>query len=160
MEAHQLADLEAIKQLKARYFRSMDGKAWAEFANVFTDDCVMVNGTSDTPPVTGRDAIVAYVSAAIQEMVTVHHGHMPEIKFTGSDTASGIWPMFDSLRGPGLWMDGFGHYHEDYRRCADGQWRISRTELTRLRVDANLPEMVRALWPEAPDWHVETMKSR
>jgi hypothetical protein len=29
---------------------------------------------------------------------------------------------------------GFGHYIEEYTK-ADGQWRISRTRLERLRVD-------------------------
>ena len=33
-----LQDIEAIKQLKARYFRTLDTKAWDDFADVFTDD--------------------------------------------------------------------------------------------------------------------------
>jgi hypothetical protein len=31
-------------------------------------------------------------------------------------------------------LRGYGHYHEDYVRTADG-WRMQRTELKRLRVD-------------------------
>ena len=33
-------DIEAIKQLKARYFRTLDQKDWAGYRAVFTDDVV------------------------------------------------------------------------------------------------------------------------
>jgi hypothetical protein len=39
--AHPVDDVEAIKQLKARYFRTMDTKDWAAMRGVFTDDVVM-----------------------------------------------------------------------------------------------------------------------
>ena len=32
-------------------------------------------------------------------------------------------------------LTGYGHYRERYARCDDGQWRIARTELTRLHID-------------------------
>ena len=38
MTAEQLTDIEAIKQLKARYFRLMDTKRWEEWGDVFTKD--------------------------------------------------------------------------------------------------------------------------
>jgi len=34
-------DFEAIRQLKARYFRTMDTKDWAGMRQVFTDDVVI-----------------------------------------------------------------------------------------------------------------------
>ena len=37
----QLLDIEAIKQLKARYFRLMDQKQWEDWGLVFATDCVM-----------------------------------------------------------------------------------------------------------------------
>ena len=37
----QLLDIEAIKQLKARYFRCMDTKDWDGFRDVFTVDAVL-----------------------------------------------------------------------------------------------------------------------
>ena len=39
--AERLVELEAIKQLKARYFRLMDTKEWLPFSQVFTDDVVV-----------------------------------------------------------------------------------------------------------------------
>ena len=156
MDPARLADLEDIKQLKARYFRLMDTKDWEAWADVFTEDCTLDNGPSDQAPVTGRAAIVEYVSSHIQHMITVHHGHMPEIELTGEDTATGIWAMFDQLRTPDAWMDGFGHYHEEYRRCEDGRWRIASTRLSRLWVESSSQQWSTALWPGAPDWAIES----
>jgi hypothetical protein len=35
---------------------------------------------------------------------------------------------------PGVNLRGYGHYHETYEKI-DGQWRITRSKLTRLRED-------------------------
>ena len=58
MDPARLAELEEIKQLKARYFRLMDTKQWKEYGDVFTEDCSMANGPADEEPIVGRDAIV------------------------------------------------------------------------------------------------------
>jgi ketosteroid isomerase-like protein len=149
MDASRLADLEEIKALKARYFRLMDTKQWDAWGDVFTEDCVMHSGPPEAPPVHGRAAIVPYVRGHIEHVVTVHHGHMPEIEITSRTTATGIWSMEDMLRWPnGMELHGYGHYHEEYRRCPDGRWRIASTRLTRLRVESPDANLVAALWPE------------
>jgi len=130
------ADVEAIKQLKARYFRTLDSKDWAALRQVFTDDVVM--DTSASPGgtvVTGADEFMVFLRGVIGDVVTVHHGHTPEIKLTSAATARGIWAMEDMLRWPdGREMHGYGHYHETYERAGDA-WRIKTSTLTRLRVD-------------------------
>ena len=73
----------------------------------------------------------------VEPLVTVHHGHMPEIELTSPTTARGIWAMEDILHTPEDSVNvvhGFGHYHETYERI-DGEWRINTLRLTRLRVD-------------------------
>jgi uncharacterized protein (TIGR02246 family) len=128
-------DVEAIKQLKARYFRTMDTKDWAAMRGVFTDDVVMDTTEAGGDVTSGADRFIAFLREAIGAVITVHHGHMPEIELTSSTTATGVWAMEDMLRWPdGSEMHGYGHYHETYEKVG-GAWRIKSSKLTRLRTD-------------------------
>lgn len=128
-------DIEAIKQLKARYFRTMDTKDWDGMRQVFADDVTMDTTASGGGVITGADEFLAFLRQAIGDVVTVHHGHMPEIVLTSPTTATGIWAMEDMLRWPdGRELHGYGHYHETYERIGC-EWRIKSSKLTRLRMD-------------------------
>jgi len=139
-----LAEIEAIKQLKARYFRMLDTQDWAGYRRVFTDDLAIrvenerIESGSDVTPQPlpqGGDAFIEHLQTLLTGVITVHHGHMPEIELTGEGTARGIWAMEDLLAFPdGAQMRGYGHYHETYRK-EEGGWRIATLHLTRLRVD-------------------------
>ena len=147
MDAAALREIEAIKQLKARYFRFLDTKDWDRWIDVFAPDATLIvdhepstmgrDGKSG-PKVIGAQAILAHVKPRIETASTVHHGHMPEIELTSDTTARGIWAMEDKL----WWtngdheehLHGYGHYHEEYRK-EDGRWLISYRKLTRLRQD-------------------------
>ena len=134
--ADPMADIEAIKQLKAQYFRVLDTKDWSALRQLFTDDVVV--DTSASPGgcvVAGADEYMVFLVGVIGDVTTVHHGHMPEIELTSPASAKGIWAMEDMLRWPdGRRMHGYGHYHETYERVRDA-WRIKTLTLTRLRVD-------------------------
>ena len=128
-------DIEAIKQLKARYFRMMDTKDWDGLAAVFTDD-VEIDVTGEGGGVTHSVAeYMPFLRDAIDDVITVHHGHMPEIQLTSSTTASAIWAQEDQLwwpeGAPIKYMHGFGHYHETYEKT-DAGWRIKTMTITRL----------------------------
>lgn len=132
-------DIEAIKQLKARYFRTMDTKDWSAMRAVFADEVVVDTTDSGGNVVRGADEFMMFLREMLSEVVTVHHGHMPEITLTSATTADGIWAMEDLLRWPdGTELRGFGHYHETYEQI-DGEWRITSTRLTRLRLDVTSP---------------------
>ena len=133
-------DIEAIKQLKARYFRTMDTKDWDAMRQVFSDDVTMDTTASGGGVLTGADAFMAFLRQAIGDVITVHHGHMPEIALTSPKTASGIWAMEDMLRWPdGRELHGYGHYEETYEKVG-GAWRIKSSKLTRLRMDFTNPD--------------------
>lgn len=138
----ELVDIEAIRQLKARYFRLMDQKQWDAWRDVFVDDVEIrtPDDTGDPTPIIGRDAFVGGLVAMIDPVPTVHHGHMSEIVVDG-DRATGVWSMEDHLWWPpesGLGhMWGTGWYEETYRRCGDGAWRIASMYLRRVRVEAD-----------------------
>lgn len=158
LSQRQLADIEAIRQLKARYFRLMDQKRWDEMRQVFTADVEVrtPDDTGDDTPTRGNDAFVDMLISMIGDVVTVHHGHMSEITFDGDDEASGVWSMEDHLWWPpqhGLGhMWGSGWYEEAYRRCEDGEWRIASMYLRRIRVESESEQ----LFPRVEqEWHVK-----
>jgi uncharacterized protein (TIGR02246 family) len=129
------ADLEAIARLKARYFRAIDTKDWGLLGVVFTEDARIDVSEDGGGIVEGRDRIVESISAVLEDVVTVHHGHTPEIDLLAADEAAGVWAMDDRLVWPdGSSLRGAGHYHEQYRRV-DGEWRIAAFRLTRLVLD-------------------------
>jgi hypothetical protein len=149
----RLLDIEEIKNLKARYFRYLDGKNWDPWTDIFTEDLQFVFAeenlvfdrealeTEVTPEGQvhdGRDQFISWVKTVTEGLTTVHRGYMPEITITGPDTATGIWAMTDYLQWPGdgppVGFRGYGHYHEQYLRSESG-WRIKRSVLSRIRVD-------------------------
>jgi ketosteroid isomerase-like protein len=128
-------DIEAIRQLKARYFRTLDTKDWDGMRQVFSDDVVVDTTASGGGVVEGADTFLGFLRDILGDVVTVHQGHMPEIELTSATTATGIWALNDILIWPdGSRMDGYGHYHETYGKGPDG-WRITATTLTRLHTD-------------------------
>jgi 3-hydroxyisobutyrate dehydrogenase-like beta-hydroxyacid dehydrogenase len=135
----RLADIEAIKQLKARYFRFIDTKDWAAFRDLFTEDCKHYLPQESAVPFMTNDDYFAMNEQLLTPGVTTHHGHMPEITFLSDTEAEGIWAMHDyvQIEPPSgrVSIMGWGHYFETYRKCDDGNWRISSKRNERLRLD-------------------------
>lgn len=133
-----LVATEEVKQLKARYCRTVDTHDWAGYAAVFTPDAVLYpsasaaeSGSADVSSKRGVEAIVAWVREALDSAHSVHQVFMPEIELTSPSTATGIWAMEDRVEWPDRVLHGFGHYSETYRRTEAG-WRLASTKLTRL----------------------------
>ena len=134
-----MEDIEAIKQLKGRYCRTMDTKDWPGMRRVFADDVEMDTTASGGGVMVGADDFMVFLQETIGAVLTVHQCHTPEIDVTSPTTASGVWAMEDMLRWPdGTELHGYGHYYETYEK-ADGHWRIKRSVLTRLRMDFTPP---------------------
>ncbi len=135
----ELAAIEAIKQLKARYFRCLDTHDWEGLAEVFAPNAeldVRDDAGDERGILRGREEIVGRIRSAMALARSVHHGHMPEIEITGPTTARGIWAMEDRVEFPGTegrsGFHGAGHYTETYE-VVGGRWRIATSRLTRLR---------------------------
>ncbi|WP_433189922.1 nuclear transport factor 2 family protein [Actinoallomurus sp. CA-150999] len=142
----RLADIEAIKQLKARYFRHMDQQNWTEFGEVFARDAVVGGGPQQ---VVGRPAIVEYIAAMSQNARMAHQGFLPEIEVVGAGDATGTWAMSDYYETlgttPPVGFRGFGHYVDRYAQ-EDGAWRITSSRLTRIKIiplEGGLPAFYR-----------------
>lgn len=159
-QVERLVAIEAIKNVKARYWYCMDTKDWAGLRDVFTDDAVfdmraeraLALGTSmdglpgereaaeagDPLVIVGAETIASFIRAAVESWTTVHHGHAPIIDVAECDRGTAIWPLFDYIDDGQRSMKGYGHYHEEYRKI-DGRWLISSAVLTRIRADGQHP---------------------
>ncbi len=141
----RLEAIEAIRSLKARYFRLMDTKQWDALREVFAADLKVL--TPEGKVYTeGGDTYAAALRTSLEHAVSCHQGLTGEIEIDDEDTAHAIWAMQDVI----AWEDrhpktgwksilGRGHYHETYRR-EDGAWRIATLTLTRLSLDIIWPE--------------------
>lgn len=138
-EVYRLVAIEAIKQLRARYFRCVDTKDWKGLRELFCAHARLHFADSNLGPQPVEEAM-EFIRTALADAITVHHGHMPEIHLDSPDRAHGVWAMSDELHWPEnssnpfgiLHCRGAGHYHETYERHA-GQWLIASLKLTRLR---------------------------
>jgi hypothetical protein len=134
MTPQDLVEIEAIKQLKARYCRLLDTKQWDAWRALFSDDFrAEIHGPHPVIHFEGPDEMVDANRKLLADAPTVHHGHTPEIELTGPDTARGIWAMVDVVK-LGAGFTGYGHYHEEYRRERGG-WLITSLRLTRTLVE-------------------------
>ncbi|KUI20557.1 DUF4440 domain-containing protein [Mycobacterium sp. GA-1285] len=135
MNEAELVEIEAIKQLKARYCRFLDTKDWAAWRTLFADDFLSDTSPAGGKVIEGADEFVAFTRKSLRNQVSVHQVHAPEIELTSPTTARGVWALEDVVRfGPGVNLRGYGHYYETYEKL-DGQWRFTSSTLTRLRED-------------------------
>jgi hypothetical protein len=146
----RLAAVEAIKQVKARYFRGVDDSDGALVRSILAEDCVLDYMGCCTDPVSGIDHMPA-MNLVIRgrdqwpigepvgaRVVTVHQGHDPDITLEDERSATGIWSFTDRFflppGGPFTRLTGWGRYHETYQNRGDG-WKLKTTRIKRLRVE-------------------------
>lgn len=140
----RLADIESIRQLKAKYCRAIDTKDWALLGSLFWPEATF-EGFGSAPPGSTVAMFVEGVSKRLGPCVSVHHCHTPEFDFLSPDEVRVVWAMEDYVQFPpgavvreaadSAGFRGWGHYEELYRR-RDGVWRFAFLRLTRLRIDA------------------------
>jgi len=140
---------QEILRLKARYFRCLDTKDIDGLDEIFMDDAIIdvrgstTGGGEGSPSVEGLDdgimsgrQLKSFFRSSIADLVTVHHGHMPEIEVHSESSASGIWALEDRIwfpaGSPYKMMHGWGHYHDTYVRH-EGRWRVSAMRISRLK---------------------------
>lgn len=136
--------IEAIRNLKARYFRLMDTKQWDALRQVFTSDMRVVTPEGAVYVESGA-AYAESLRHSLEHAVSCHQGLTAEIEILDDGTATGIWAMQDVIewqtahpRAGWKAILGRGHYHETYR-IEDGAWRIATLTLTRIRLDVTWP---------------------
>jgi deazaflavin-dependent oxidoreductase (nitroreductase family) len=130
-------DIEAIKQLRARYARAADTRDFDLLRTTVTDDFFCDTGPGGRGATTGVEAFIERVGT--NPPVTVHHALMPEIELTSPTTARGIWASrLYSVLPDGSVVDGFGHHHDTYLKV-DGAWRLQSLRLQWLHRETRGP---------------------
>ncbi|MNF40682.1 Bile acid 7-alpha dehydratase [compost metagenome] len=124
-----LEALEAIRQLKHRYFNACDLKQVEVIRDCFAAGEIVI----DYGPIGSfqdRDSFVAlYQSMACNErVIDLHHGANPEIELVAEDEAEARWALYyfnlDAETGATRQLGGI---YQDRYRCIDGAWKIVET---------------------------------
>jgi hypothetical protein len=123
----RLADIEDIKQLKARYASACDDNYNPDtLAPLFAEDAVWDGSTMGFAE--GRESIREFFAAASALVpFAVHQVSNPLIEIDG-DTATGEWFLWQPMvfQGQALWMSAV--YHDKYVR-QDGKWLYQHLKL-------------------------------
>jgi hypothetical protein len=127
----RLEDLEAIRQLKARYCRLCDDGYQADrLAELFTEDAIWDGGMLGKA--NGREGIRRFFQRSPDVIpFAVHMVMNPLLEIESDDAASGTWYLFQACsyapENAALW--GSARYDEEYVRV-DGEWKFRRLRLT------------------------------
>lgn len=130
---HHLEEIEAIKRLKYKYLRCVDSKLWDELAECFIPDAT-TSFSSGEYSYQGVDAIINFLKEGLNpNMLSMHHGHHPEIELTSDTTATGTWALEDYVIMTDLNMSlhGAAFYHDEYVKV-NGEWKIKSTGYDRV----------------------------
>ena len=125
-----LEDIEAIKQLKARYCAFCDDDYDPDgIASLFTENGTWDGGTT-FGRCEGRDGIKRHFTGATKRVSIARHQVMNPIIEVDGDSATGQWYLFqpctDAPSNTALWLA--ATYHDTYRR-ADGNWLFETVEI-------------------------------
>lgn len=125
----RLEAVEAIRQLKARYFHSCDGKNPDAMRDCFAPGPVDIDYGA-LGRFTDRDALVRLFTelGCHPHIVEMHHGANPDITIIDADHARATWSLhyqqIDTVKQTVTQLGAF--YDDEYRRV-DGAWKISAT---------------------------------
>ena len=129
----QATEIESIRQLKYRYFRYLDSKLWDPLKELFVPEAVS-SYAGGRYAFEGRDAILEFLIDSLgPTMITMHHGHHPEIQLTSESVATGIWALEDLVIDTAneLTIRGAAYYQDEYVK-SNGEWKIRSTGYERL----------------------------
>ena len=146
-------NLQAARALKSEYCRYLDGKDWARWSALFTEDAVMQVGPWADSAVIGREAIRRLLTRQLKQATTKHIANNPEVQEEAPGRIRVLWEMTDQVETPLYVLEGAGFYEDRYVRTGEG-WRIAGIRLHRSKVHLQPKSLVmRAiLWMHRNGW--------
>jgi len=131
----QLSDMEDIRTVKHRYFRGIDTADMALLETLFTDEIgVLYKGGAYRVELSGKAQMLEFLANSFHSgALAMHHGHMPEIRLTGDNSAEGIWYLEDIFINleTSTHTSGTAIYRDRYQR-EGATWKIAYTEYDRV----------------------------
>ena len=126
----RLEDIDAIRQLKARYLHACDRKQIAAIRDCFANGKVMIDygaiGSFDSR----EDFLAVYQEKACRpNIIDMHHSHNGQIEWLSTEEATGTWDLFfhqiDTETGTLIQLGG---YYEDRYGRENGEWKMLETK--------------------------------
>lgn len=128
----KLEDIEALKQLKLRYFYACDMRDVPGVIECFTKSDLLIDA-GFIGQYTSAEEFAAVFSSMTESPTHLdqHFGIGPEIKIVDDSHATGRWrihfQLFDSDKGVAQLMGGY--YQDEYVK-ESGEWKIQKTVYT------------------------------
>ena len=134
--SEKLCDLQNIIDTQFFYYWSMDMKKEEYACDLFTDDFVY-RCFSEAPTEPKSQALRSkFVN---RNMMTMHMSHNPLVWLINDTEARGIFLYEDNnTYTDGDTVEGFSMYCNDFRKCEDGIWRISKMRIAYRKMNGKL----------------------
>ena len=130
-ECRRLSDIEAIKNLRHRYWRCVRERLWDDLIDCYAEDAAADFGNG--LEFHGKEAITKFYKDIVAQGGgrLFPQGHNPELEITGDKTAKGLWLIdvltVDAHADTGTRLGVL--YDEEYVK-EKGDWKISRQKVT------------------------------
>ena len=168
-EVQQLKDVQAIKELKSKYFRALDTKNWDELETTMTPN-ISTAYSNGKLVFHGPKEITNYFKESMPHTeITLHQGHNPVIWFESDTVAYGKWYLQDKpdlRRGQPLLRHadpGLGHLHRQVRQgrrpVADRGYRLPARVRGVLPARQHAPHPHQHVPPEEKESHQEEINN-
>ena len=122
----QLCERQRILDAQYFYYWSMDMKKEEYVCDLFTEDFTYRCFTESPTEPKDQAMRSKYVN---RNMMTMHMSHNPLIWLIDETHARGIFLYEDNNSYKDHTVEGFSMYCNDFRKCEDGVWRISKMRI-------------------------------
>ncbi len=96
-ECRRLSDIEAIRQLRYKYWRCIHKNLWTDLMDCYADDAAVDFGYG--LQLSGKPALEDFFKASMGSafIMVDPQGHNPEIEILSSTTARGFWQLDNTM---------------------------------------------------------------